>query len=112
MARPLVITQDVGSSTPLIVPPAGTSVLSLSFNLWGAKGSFDLDHTTRDLSKLETLARLMTTNDIDVYLLQETWLFGDWTKTIANVTIIHHGPAEAVCNPGSGGVAIMLGPRV
>jgi exonuclease III len=58
------------------------------------------------------LARLMTQHNIDIYLLQETWLLDDWTTHITpQVKIIHHGPKEALCNRGSGGVTIMLGPR-
>jgi hypothetical protein len=83
----------------------------VSQNIRGAKGFFDLDGATRDLSKIETLSRLMHENGIDVFLLQETWLIDDWTTSIAGITIIHHGPAEAPCSRGSGGVAIMLGPR-
>ena len=53
----------------------------------------------------------MTENNIDIYLLQETWLLDDWIITIKGVTVIHHGPKEPASNRGSGGVAIMLGPR-
>lgn len=53
----------------------------------------------------------MLEHNIDIYLLQETWLTGDWITNIANVTTIHHGPDEPASNRGSGGIAIMLGPR-
>ena len=83
----------------------------VSHNLRGAKGSYDPGGNSRDLNKLEVLARLMTENNIDIYLLQETWLLDDWIITIKGVTVIHHGPKEPASNRGSGGVAIMLGPR-
>jgi exonuclease III len=53
----------------------------------------------------------MTENNIDIYLLQETWLLDDWTTNIHGITVIHHGPKEPASNRGSGGVAIMLEPR-
>jgi hypothetical protein len=53
----------------------------------------------------------MTENNIDIYLLQETWLLDDWTTNIHGITVIHHGPKEPASNCGSGGIAIMLGPR-
>ena len=80
----------------------------VSHNLRGAKGSFDPDGTTRDLNKFEVLTRLMTEHNIDIYLLQETWLVGDWITNIHGITVIHHGPKERASNRGSGGVAIML----
>jgi hypothetical protein len=68
----------------------------VSLNLWGAKESYDPDRTTRDYSKLETLTCQMTTNHIDIYLLQETWLIGDWTTTIANITMVPINPQVIV----------------
>jgi hypothetical protein len=82
----------------------------ISHNLWGAKGSFDPDGTTRDLNKFEVLTRLMTEHNIDIYLLQETWLVGDFITNIHGITVIHHGPEEPASNRGSGGIAILLGP--
>ncbi len=40
----------------------------VSHNLWGAKGSFDPDGTTRDLNKFEVLTRLMTEHNMHRYL--------------------------------------------
>ncbi len=80
-------------------------------NLRGAKGSFDPDGTTRDLNKFEVLTRLMTEHNIDIYLLQETWLIGDFITNIHGITVIHHGPEEPASNRGSGSLAILLGPR-
>jgi hypothetical protein len=56
------------------------------------------------------LTRLMTEHNIDIYLLQETWLTGNFITNIHGITVIHHGPEEPVSNRGSGGIAILLGP--
>ncbi|KAL7575480.1 hypothetical protein ACA910_020067 [Epithemia clementina (nom. ined.)] len=53
----------------------------------------------------------MTAWGFDVYLLQETWLLGDWEITTHGCTIICHGPAPRPCARGTGGVAIILGCR-
>jgi hypothetical protein len=54
------------------------------------------------------LTRLMTEHNIDIYLLQETWLVGNFITNIHGITVIHHGPEEPVSNQGSGGIAILL----
>ena len=100
------------STTP--TPPLRNSHQDLnivSYNIRGAKGSLDPDRRTRDLSKLETLARLMKEQNIDVLLLQETWLIGDITTTICGILVHHHGPPQATSNRGSAGLAILMGPR-
>jgi exonuclease III len=53
----------------------------------------------------------MTEHNIDIYLLQETWLVGDFITNIHGIAVIHHGPEEPASNRGSGGIAILLGPR-
>jgi hypothetical protein len=52
----------------------------------------------------------MTEHNIDIYLLQETWLFGDFITNIHGITVIHHGSEEPASNRGSGGITILLGP--
>jgi hypothetical protein len=64
-----------------------------------------------NLNKFEVLTHLMTEHDIDIYLLQETWLVGDFITIIHGITVIHHGPEEPANNQGSGGIAMLLGPR-
>jgi len=66
---------------------------------------------TRDLSKIEALTRHMKESDIDVYLLQETWLLHDTITNICGITAIFHGPEISTSRCGSGGLAILLGPR-
>ena len=63
------------------------------------------------LGKLETLARCMCREKIDIYLVQETWLLKTWTVQIGDVKVFHHGPETKSCARGSGGVAILLGKR-
>jgi hypothetical protein len=71
----------------------------VSHNLWGDKGSFDPDGTTQDLNKFEVLMHLMTEHNIDIYLLQETWLVGNFfTNNFLGITVIHHGPEEPASN--------------
>jgi exonuclease III len=81
----------------------------VSQNIRGTQGLPDPDAETRDLGKLEVLAYYMSKNKIDIYLVQETWETGTWTRIIHDVTVIHHGPAAPSRNKG--GVAVLLGPR-
>jgi hypothetical protein len=53
---------------------------------------------------------LMTEHNIDIYLLQETWLVGDFITNIHGITVIHHGPDEPASNRGSGSIATLLRP--
>jgi hypothetical protein len=50
----------------------------------------------------------MTEHNIDIYLLQETWLVSDFITNIYGITVIHHGPEEPASNRGSGGITILL----
>ena len=40
--------------------------------------------------KLEAIIDNMISNELDAYLLQETWLTGDWEKEIRGYLIIHN----------------------
>ena len=67
----------------------------------------------RDESKLEAIPRIMKEKNIDVYLIQETHLVGDFEKTlIDNFFMIHHGPQEQPLRGAKGGVAIVLSPEL
>ena len=80
-------------------------------NIRGVQGFIEPNGQSRDLGKLETLTRVLLDENIDVFLVQETWLTGDWIKSINGVTVIHHGPPAPTSRRGSGGVAILLGPK-
>ena len=54
----------------------------------------------------------MRQHQIDIYLLQETWLTGNWSKEIHGYTIFHHGLDQATCSRGTGGVTIILSPAM
>jgi len=73
-----------------------------SQNLQGAK----------DELKLECIIHSMRRHHIDIYLIQETWLTGNWTKDIHGYTLFHHGLETATCSRGTGGVGIILSPRM
>eukprot|EP00978_Attheya_sp_CCMP212_P011742 scaffold29160_cov31-Attheya_sp.AAC.1 len=54
----------------------------------------------------------MKKRGIDIYLLQETWLCGDYDKYITGYLMFHHGlESPTTCNRGTGGVATILSPR-
>lgn len=48
--------------------------------------------------------------NIDVALLQETWLSGNLEKDINGLRLIHHGLNEFKSNRGERGVAIIMPP--
>jgi len=83
-------------------------LIVVSQNIRGVQGFFEPDGRSRDLGKLEILTRVLLEQHIDVYLIQETWLTGDWIRIINGVTVIHHGPDTPTSRRGSGGVAILL----
>jgi hypothetical protein len=37
-------------------------------------------------------------NNTDIYLLQETWLLGDWIKKMHGIIVIHHGLEKSCAN--------------
>jgi hypothetical protein len=66
----------------------------------------------KDPLKLEYITETMKERGIDIYLLQETWLEGNFTRDIGEgCLLIHHGLEEATCNRGTGGVGIILSKR-
>ena len=62
----------------------------------------------RSYAKLEFLVNKMREDDIDTYLLQETWDEGDWVKDIHGYTIFHHNDIQKSSRTG---VTIILSPR-
>ena len=66
----------------------------VSHNIRGTQGAFELNGDTRDLGKLETIALNLSNRKwkVDIYLVQETWITGDWIIEAHGCTIIHHGP--------------------
>jgi hypothetical protein len=80
----------------------------LSHNVRGTKETKEVDGT-RAYTKLEYIALYMEEKDIDVYLIQETWLEGNvdhWN--INGTTFFTHGPEKQNSSRGRGGVAIGL----
>jgi exonuclease III len=65
--------------------------------------------------KIDAIVNIMQTNNIDIYLAQETWLEGEenYKKQIEvhNTLIFFYGNREITCRRGRGGVAIFLGAR-
>ena len=64
--------------------------------------------------KMESMIDNMITNNIDAYLIQETWLTGDWEKEIRGYLVIHHNhepKKEKKKGREKHGVAIILSPH-
>ena len=66
----------------------------------------------KDDSKLEYIIDKMKEREISIALLQETWLIGDFSKTINGFQMIHHGLKKMSSNRGERGVAIILSPSI
>jgi hypothetical protein len=82
-----------------------------SNNVQGAKETKD-DNGTRAYTKLEHIAIYMEDHNIDMYLLQGTWLEGyidHWE--INGVTFFTHGPETQTSSRGRVGLAIALSER-
>ena len=80
----------------------------LLHNMRGAKESKDSDGTPTN-TNFEYIALLMDEKDIDVYLIQETWLEGDLDHCMINgITFFTHGPEKQNSSRGCGGLAIGL----
>ena len=89
-------------------PPEKYHLTILSHNVRGAKEIKDVDGTQTN-TKFEYIALMMDEKNIDVYLIQETWLEGDidhWT--ITGITFFTHGPEKQNSSRGRGGLAIGL----
>jgi exonuclease III len=50
----------------------------------------------------------MTEKNIDIYLLQETWIYEDIETNVRGITVINHGVKKG---SNKGGVAILLNKR-
>jgi hypothetical protein len=51
----------------------------------------------------------MNKRDMYAYLVQETWLEGDYVQLLKHgITFIHYGPTKQESRRGSGGVAVIL----
>ena len=64
--------------------------------------------------KMEALIKNMIANKIDAYLVQETWLPGDWEKEIRRYLVIHHNhdkDKKKKKGREKRGVAIILSPH-
>ena len=62
----------------------------------------------RCYNKLEHLVTKMRRDNIDVYLIQETWDESDWIKEINGYTVLHHNNENKQSRTG---VVIVLSPR-
>jgi hypothetical protein len=77
-------------------------------NIRGTQGSKDPQGNITDLGDIETVVDLMPSRKIDIYLLQETWIYKDMEIEIQGITFINHGVRKGNNN---GGVAILLNER-
>jgi len=65
----------------------------------------------KDDAKLEGIINSIMENNVDAFLLQETWLIGNKTQVIRGYTVFFHGLSVALSRRGERGVAIILSPR-
>ena len=105
---PPVAGHAAKKNTPFHNPLLGPTIISQ--NVCGAKGDFDPYGTRHDLNKIENIFQIMKEQEIDIYLLQEMWLLGDWNMQVHGVQVLHHGPSEPASRHGSGGVVSLLSP--
>ena len=73
-----------------------------------------ISHNVRGLVKdqhIEECLAFATKSKAWATCLQETWMVGNTTHEHNNTIIINHGPPKKLCNRGSLGVAIVLGPH-
>jgi exonuclease III len=67
------------------------------------------------VGKIDAIVDRMRRSNIDIYLVQETWLEGEGREyehvEINGYTAFFHGNATATCSRGRGGVAIFLSKR-
>ena len=64
----------------------------------------------KNASKIDQAIALMEDHRIDIFLAQETWLAGDFTRIINGHLFIHHGINESSSHRGEREVAIILSP--
>jgi hypothetical protein len=64
----------------------------------------------KDLAKLETIINEVNKRGIYAFLVQESWLEGDYDvqQLTHGITFIHHGPPKQGSRRDSGGVGIIL----
>jgi hypothetical protein len=77
-------------------------------NIRGTQGSRDHNGNTTDLGDIEAIVDIMHEKNIDIYLLQETWIYRDMEVNIRGITFINHGVEKG---NNKGGVAILLNKR-
>ena len=66
----------------------------------------------KDDSKIDQAITLMESHKTDIFLVQETWLTGDFTRIINNYHFNNHSMSKALLSRGERGVAIILSPMV
>ena len=93
ITRSTVLCIHLGHNKNVDTPPSknessstskGKSIVFLSKNV----------HSLRNESQrlyLDVIVELMSFRKIDVYLIQETWLDGDYVSEIKGYTLFHHG---------------------
>jgi exonuclease III len=84
------------------------NVTIVTQNIRGTQGLKDPQGNIIDLGDIEAVVELMRNRNIDIYLLQETWIYKDIETEIRGITFINHGAQKGNNN---GGVAILLNKR-
>jgi exonuclease III len=89
-------------------PYTEPNVTIVTQNIRGTQGSKDPQSNIIDLGDIEAVVKLMRNRNIDIYLLQETWIYEDIETEIRGISFINHGMQKGTNN---GGVAILLNKR-
>jgi hypothetical protein len=63
-------------------------------NIRGTQGTRDPNGTVTDLGDIEAIIDIMIEKQIDIYLLQETWIYEDLETNVRGITLINHGVKE------------------
>jgi exonuclease III len=90
-------------------PYTEPNVTIVTQNIRGTQGTKDPQGNIIDLlENIKAVVELMQNRNIDIYLLQETWIYEDIETEIRGITFINHGMKKGTNN---GGVAILLNKR-
>jgi hypothetical protein len=85
-----------------IRPKAASKARIAPQNTNGCKETAAADGTRTNKNR-KTIAQQMDQDDKHAWLIQETWLTGNFRVETQGTTFFHHGLEEATCNRGRGG---------
>jgi hypothetical protein len=114
------VSSPARSSTPVLLknkrqqphrnPYTEPNVTIVTENICGTQGSKDPQGNIINLGDIKVVVEVMRNRNIDIYLLQETWIYKDIETKIQGITFINHGNGMQK-GTNNGGVAILLNKR-